>query len=217
MEATAGTAAKAAGAVAAGGGPEDPVGDAAAAGIVVKDTVASKGAQKGVKDSATEASKSGGGGGSKGGKDGGKKAPAKGARKGPGKAGKKKGVVSWAWSGKRQLLTGQFVACMIVLILGTIAAPADSKDTAMRAVVKGSALSALFLLLALTTTGGKGASKGATALGTLITASYLFTSSDMKNMITWTAKFFAKPTAEEQASSAAGSEESAAGAEEGAQ
>lgn len=188
-----GTAAKASGAIAAGGGPEDPVGDAAAAGIIVKDSVASKGQQKGVKDQADKASKSTPSGGDKGAKPPAKGAPASDGGGGGGKGNDKlKRSVAWAWSGDRKLLTMEYVACVVVVIAGTLVAPSDSKDTAMRALVKGSALSALFLVLSLASVGGKGAAKTATAIGTLVTMTYVLTSSDVHNLITWTGGFFSK-------------------------
>ena len=193
MAATAKTAAKAAGAVAAGGGPEDPVGDAAAAAIVAKDTVASKGKQQGVKDTADKASKATPDG--KSSKSGGK-----GGKGGKGAAPKSKvrRATKFAFSGNRKILTGQFIACMAVVILGTCLAPEDSKDTSMRALVKASAIAALFFLLALLAQGGKGWAKGATALGTLVTASYVLTSSDVKNVVDYIAKFFKKPAGQDE-------------------
>lgn len=195
MASTGGTAAKAAGAIAAGGGPEDPVGDVAAAGIVAKDTVASKGAQKGAKDSAKKLGESGGGAPDK------KPARAKEPEGGKGKSGKSapksktKRAVNFAFSGNQKFLTGQFIACVVVVILGTFMAPEGSKDTPMRALVKASALSGVFFLLALVASAGGSAAKSATALGTLISAAYLLTSSDVHNVVTYIAGFFKKPAA----------------------
>ena len=188
------TAAKAAGAVAAGGGPEDPVGDVAAAGIVAKDSVASKSSQQGVKDTAKKASESAppAGGAKPDSKPGRKPDTTSGGGKGKSRA---KRAVGFAFSGNRRVLTAEFVACMVVVILGTLMSPADSKDTPMRALVKASALSGLFLLLALVAAGGTGPAKAATALGTLITAAYVLTSTDVHNVVKWTADFFKKPAA----------------------
>lgn len=208
--AAAGTAAKAAGAVAAGGGPEDPVGDAAAAGIVVKDTVASKSAQKGVKDTADTAAKNGGGGGGGGGDQKGGKGPGGGGKPSGSKKGQKKDLkraVNWAWSGDRRFLTAQYVLCLLVLLAGTMTAPEDSDDTWMRCLVKASALNALFFLLSVVTTAGKGPGRAATAVGTLVTASYVLTSSDVHNVVSWAAGFFAKPTAEDTATPAGGDDQ----------
>lgn len=109
-----------------------------------------------------------------------------------GKTGASKKVVGWAFSGDRKLLTVEFIVCLVVLGLGTLLAPQGSKDGMPRAMVKGSALSGLFLVLALVASGGKGAAKVATGIGTLVTASYLFTSSDVHNVTAWVASFFSK-------------------------
>lgn len=102
------------------------------------------------------------------------------------------GVVSWAWSGNRKLLTAQFLVCVVVLGLGTLLAPSGSKNGMPRALVKGSALCGVFLVLSLLTTGGKGPAKAATAVGTLITAAYVLTSSDVHNVVSWLNAFFSK-------------------------
>lgn len=102
------------------------------------------------------------------------------------------GVVSWAWSGNRKLLTAQFLVCVVVLGLGTLLAPSGTKDGMPRALVKGSALCGVFLVLSLLTTGGKGAAKAATAIGTLVTASYVLTSKDVHNVVSWLNAFFSK-------------------------
>lgn len=136
------------------------------------------------------------GGGDKGGDGGGKKKTPEGGGKGGGGAkgkAKKTGAargVAWAWSGKRRLLTMQFVACMVVLGLGTLLAPKGSNDGMTRAMVKGSGLAGLFFILALVASGGKGPAKAATALGTLVTAAYVLTSSDVRNVVGWFAEFF---------------------------
>lgn len=120
-----------------------------------------------------------------------------------------KKIASFAWSGNRKLLTAQYLLCIVVLFLGTVTAPPGSKDDVHRAMVKGSALSGLFMLLALVSSGGKGAAKAATALGTLISASYLFTSSDVHNLTAFVSGFFGKggpawQTASDAAAAAAG-------------
>ncbi len=189
------TAAKATAAVVAGGGPEDPAGDAKAAEIVAKGAAA-KGGGAGKKGSAAK------GGGSSSGPTSEQRAQnrekraaeshaARQSRLAKPGAGKK--AVGWAFSANRRVLVAEYVLCMAIVILGTLMAPADSQDTAMRALVKGSALSGLFMILALLAAGGPGATRTATALGTLVTASYALTSSDVHNVVTWTAKFFAAP------------------------
>lgn len=124
-----------------------------------------------------------------------------------GKGAKK--VVGWAFSGNRKLLTAEFIACLIVLGLGTLLAPEGSKDGMPRAMVKGSALSALFLVLALVASGGKSPAKVATALGTLVTASYVLTSSDVHNVVSWVSSFFSK-TGDVSAKNPTGSDTSVA-------
>lgn len=159
------TAAKAASVVAEGGGPEDPV----------TDVLAAKEALGGRKKTPAAPSVPGGGGG---------KPKAAGA--------KPKKAVAWAFSGNRKLLTTEFIACIVVLILGTVLAPSGSKDGIPRAMIKGSALCGLFLILALVASAGTGSAKAATAIGTLVTAGYVLTSSDVHNVAKWTAAFFSK-------------------------
>lgn len=192
------TAAKAAGAIVAGGGPEDPAGDAKAAEIVAKGAAAKGGAGK-----KGGAAKGGGaGGGSSSGPTSEQRAQNREKRAAESHAARQsrlakpstgKKAVGWAFSANRRVLVAEYVLCMAIVILGTLMAPADSQDTAMRALVKGSALSGLFMILALLAAGGPGATRTATALGTLVTASYALTSSDVHNVVTWTAKFFAAP------------------------
>lgn len=165
------TTAKAATVIAEGGGPEDPITDA----------IAAKEALGGRKKTpaAAPAPAAGGGGGPKG------------SVKGPAVS-KPKKAVGWALSGNRKLLTAEFIACMAVLGLGTVLAPSGSKDGIPRAMIKGSALCGLFLLLALVASAGKSSAKAATAIGTLVTAGYVLTSSDVHNVAKWTAAFFSK-------------------------
>lgn len=137
------------------------------------------------KDNGGQGDDKGGGGG------GGKKAPeGGGGGKGTSKKSKAARSMAWAWSGNRRLLTMQFVACMVVLGLGTLLAPKGSNDGMTRAMVKGSGLAGLFFILALVASGGKGPAKAATALGTLVTAAYVLTSSDVRNVVGWFAEFF---------------------------
>lgn len=110
------------------------------------------------------------------------KAKSKGAKK----------AVGWAFSGSRKLLTIEFIACILVLGVGTLLAPEGSKDGMPRAMVKGSALCGLFLILSLVASGGKGPAKAATAVGTLVTAAYVLTSSDVHNVVSWIGEFFSK-------------------------
>lgn len=102
----------------------------------------------------------------------------------PGKVG------NWLLSGDRKLLTAEYVACVAILGAGTLVAPQGSKDGTVRAMVKFTALSAVFFLLAMVGSAGKGAARAATGLGALITAAYLFTSSDVHDVAAWTSAFF---------------------------
>lgn len=102
----------------------------------------------------------------------------------PGKVG------NWLLSGDRKLLTAEYVACVAILGAGTLVAPQGSKDGTVRAMVKFTALSAVFFLLAMVGSAGKGAARAATGLGALITAAYLFTSSDVHDVAAWTSSFF---------------------------
>jgi hypothetical protein len=127
------------------------------------------------------------------------KAKSKGAKK----------AVGWAFSGNRRLLTVEFIACILVLGVGTLLAPEGSKDGMPRAMVKGSALCGLFLILSLVASGGKGPAKAATAVGTLVTAAYVLTSSDVHNVVSWIGEFFSK-TGDVSAKNPTGSDTSVA-------
>lgn len=170
---------------------EAGAGAAAAGGAAETAGVAGAGAAVG--------KKGGGGGGKKGG--GGKGPGLEDALPTPGGGKKDKGkgkpqpsrgrrAARWAWADNRRLLTAEFIACVVVLGLGTLLAPKGSKDGIPRLMIKGTALSGLFLLLALVASGGKGAARVATALGTLVTAAYVLTSSDVHNVVSWVATFF---------------------------
>lgn len=95
----------------------------------------------------------------------------------------------------RRLVMTEFLVCMVVLGFGTIVpTPKGRRDEGVgHLVVKGSALSLLFFMLALVASAGGKAEKAAAGLGALVTAAYLFTSEDMYNIMTWVASFYAKP------------------------
>lgn len=179
--ATTGQKAKAAGAIAAGGGPEDPVGDA----VAIKELTGSSGADgggapKAAKDTAAE---------------GGKKAKAQAKKQPKGPPSRKRRALGWAWSDNRKLLLAEFILCVAVLGLGTIVSPEDSKHDVPRAMIKGSALAGIFFLLALISSGGQKPARAANALGTLITAAYVLTSADVHNIVSWLSGFFRQPAA----------------------
>jgi hypothetical protein len=96
----------------------------------------------------------------------------------------------WAWAGNRRVLTAEFVLCMVVLALGSVVSPQGVEKGSSRFLVKGTALSAVFFLLALVASGGRGARQSATALGTLITAAYVLTSSDVIHLVQWVSAYF---------------------------
>lgn len=97
---------------------------------------------------------------------------------------------AWAWAGNRRVLTAEFLLCMTVLTLGSVVSPDGVQKGSARFLVKGTALSAVFFLLALVASGGQGTRKAATALGTLVTAAYVFTSSDVTHLVQWVSTFF---------------------------
>lgn len=124
---------------------------------------------------------------------------------------KAKRFAGWAWSGSRQVLTAEFLLCVMVLLVGYLLQRVDAKateskdstpapgtsshDSAIHVMVKGSALAGVFFLLALLQAGGKdsGAAKAATGLGTLVTATYVLTSTDVHAIAGWLNQFFTKP------------------------
>jgi hypothetical protein len=111
----------------------------------------------------------------------------------------------WAWAGNRKLLAAEWLVCIVVLGLGTLLTPMEGDGDSVkkemgRVMIKGSALCAVFFLLALVASGGTGPAKVATGLGTLITAAYLLTSEDVHNVASWTASFFTHPAEAEHAS-----------------
>lgn len=175
-------AAKAGGIVAAGGGPEDPVTDVIAAGSLAGSTGG------GAPGAATKAAGAGG--------DLAKDAAKKGAAGGSKPKGKKK-ALGWVWSDNRKLLTAEFVVCVAVLGLGTLVSPEDSKHDVPRAMIKGSALAGLFFVLALVSTGGQKPARVANALGTLVTATYVLTSADVHNLVSWVSGFFSPKSADD--------------------
>ena len=137
--------AKAAGIVAAGGGPENPAADIAALALYKKsrkDAKAAKGA-------------------------------------GPDTAGKR-------------LLLVEFLVCFVILGAGTVVAPTGSQDGVPRLMVRGTGLCVLFLVLSLVASAGAKPAKAAAGLGALVTAGYLFTSTDATNLFKWMGGYFSK-------------------------
>lgn len=97
--------------------------------------------------------------------------------------------------GNKNLLLGEMIVCLVILAWGTIVAPEGSDDGVHRMMIKGSALLAVFFVLAITSMGGKGAQKTASALGLLITLSYALTSSDVRNIMKWSQSYFTSANA----------------------
>lgn len=109
---------------------------------------------------------------------------------GAGRPSRKRRVRAWAWAGNRRVLTAEFLLCMTVLTLGSVVSPDGVQKGSARFLVKGTALSAVFFLLALVSSGGQGPRKAATAVGTLVTAAYVFTSADVTHLVQWVSSFF---------------------------
>jgi hypothetical protein len=117
---------------------------------------------------------------------------------------KRRRAVGWAWSGSRKVLTAQFVLCVVILVLGTLTSKDEVKSTAARSMVKGSALALLFFLMALLSSAGGSSARAATAMGTLVTAAYALTSSDVHALVKWLGDYFGKKAPKVGASSGSG-------------
>jgi hypothetical protein len=195
---------------AAGGGPEDPVADAALAAN--QQRRASKAAKKSAK------APSSGPAPGRHAKPGPARTPAKprgappkhptqAARKNAAKAPSGRSVKAPSGpsapgraarlltrTGGQRLLVGEFVACLVILGLGTLLTPPKSTSDGgiSRMMVKASGLCGVFLLLGLLSSAGGKSAKAAGALGALITAGYVVSSPDASNIAGWAAAFFAK-------------------------
>lgn len=104
--------------------------------------------------------------------------------------------------GNKKVLLPEMISCLVVLVFGTLVAPKGSKDDVHRMLVKGSALMAVFFVLAIVSTGGKGPQKVANVIGLLVTLSYLLNSSDIHNIVNWVNSFFDKKNAKVEKPSA---------------
>lgn len=100
-----------------------------------------------------------------------------------------------AAKGPTHTLTAQFLICFAVLCIGTIVpTPAGRPQEGVpHLMVKGSALSLLFFVLALTAATGQKAARAASGLGALVTVGYVLTSPDAHNIASWVAGFYGKP------------------------
>jgi hypothetical protein len=92
----------------------------------------------------------------------------------------------------RKALLAELVVCLVVVWGGALVAPKGSNNGATRAVVKSSGLAAVFLVLALVGSAGKGAQKAAAAFGALVTIAYVVASEDAVALATWAAGFFSR-------------------------
>ncbi|NUP38969.1 MAG: hypothetical protein HOY76_18620 [Streptomyces sp.] len=187
MAGTAGAAKKAAARVVKGGGT--PAADVEAAVTVARERSADRKRDKVARERARE---HGAGPEPKRKTDANGDAVFRGERKGGGK-GSSSGVQvkSFNWLGGRKVLTAQYVLVIVVVGLGALLSGDESKDdVVLKALIKSSALSLLFFLLALLSAGGKGPAKAANAFATLITATYVFTSSDVHAILNWFTSFF---------------------------
>lgn len=165
---------KAAATIVAGGGPEDPVADAAAASQM-------SGGASGGPGKVASGTQIGGLGGQK-------------SNAGKANSRNKTTRIGRKTDARRVLLT-EFIVCVAVLGFGTLVpAPKGSKDEGMaHLLVKGTALSLLFFVLALVGSSGAKAGRAASGIGGLVTAAYLLTSSDMYNILSWITSFYGKP------------------------
>lgn len=165
-------AGKAAATVLAGGGPEDPAADAAAAYQL-------RGAE-----------------GSAGGRGGKKLGGLSGQRSDAGKADTEthRTRIGAGTDARRVLLT-EFIVCVAVLGFGTLVpTPAGREEEGMsHLLVKGTALSLLFFVLSLIGSSGRAAGRAASGIGALVTAAYLLTSTDAYNILSWISSFYGKP------------------------
>ncbi len=94
------------------------------------------------------------------------------------------------WASNKKILLAEFVICVVILGMGAITSSEKTSEVLPRTMIKGTALSLLFFLLAIGSAGGQGSTKVATALGTLVTATYVFTSKDVHVTLQWITKFF---------------------------
>jgi hypothetical protein len=162
---------KAGATVLAGGGPEDPIADAAAASQL-------SGSEAGPGKAGRQL---GGLGGQK--SDAGKPAS------------EKRVKALGEMSDSRRLLLTEFIVCVAVLGFGTLVpTPAGRRDEGMaHLLVKGTALSLLFFVLALIGSSGAKAGRAASGIGGLVTAAYLLTSEDAYHILAWISAFYGKP------------------------
>jgi len=94
------------------------------------------------------------------------------------------GAVGKSMSIKRALL-GEFLLCIVLLGVGAMVLD-DPSQTGSHLAIRGSALAGVFLILGLVAAGGDGARKFATAVGLLVTLSYMFAErTTLTKLATW--------------------------------
>jgi hypothetical protein len=118
------------------------------------------------------------------------KGPKSGAYPG-GKAGPGPGALH----GPNNALLAEFLICFTVLGIGTVVPTPAGKpaEGVPHLMVKGSALSLLFLILALTSAGGQRSRRAATGLGALVTVGYVVAGSDAYNIASWIGQYYSRP------------------------
>lgn len=90
----------------------------------------------------------------------------------------------------KRLILAEYLICFVVLGAGTVVAPNGKGGGVPRLMVRGTALSAVFLILSLASGAGGKTAKAAAGLGGLITLAYVVTSQDGAALFTWMAGFF---------------------------
>lgn len=92
----------------------------------------------------------------------------------------------------RKALLAELVVCLVIVWGGALVAPQGKNNGTTRALVKTSGLAAVFLVLALVSSSGKGAAKAASAFGGLVALAYVFTSGDAVALASWVSGFWSK-------------------------
>lgn len=165
---TVGTAAKAAGAEVAGGGPENPAADIQAVKAIAS-------------------SKNQGSGGKK------TSGPPAGKKSSPSSGSRTKRTLAWAWSGSRNLLGAEYLIIVVILGLGALTTTGNVKDELPKLMVKFSAVSLVFMLASLVADTGKSTAKAVGAVTTLITVAYVLTSPESHQAVSFIGAYFAPP------------------------
>lgn len=82
-----------------------------------------------------------------------------------------------------KLLLGEFFAAILLLVLGAMA-ESDPTQAGSKAAVRGTAIAAVFTVLALVSSGGQGARKVANVLGLLVVLAYLVNEAALIDTVT---------------------------------